>query len=113
MLMVTAQVEEPLLTWLGFHLMHFTEERGPFHFAGLYLLVITAMEVKKRNGKIVLIYVQGFINTFLSWGAFAPLGRLSFIVYLIHYDFIGYFLTQLSHEVIISHLYVVSINQTS
>jgi peptidoglycan/LPS O-acetylase OafA/YrhL len=28
----------------------------------------------------------GVINTFLSWGFFSPLARISYMAYLIHYD---------------------------
>ena len=33
----------------------------------------------------------GWINEFLSWEAFQPLSKVSFIVYLIHYDFLNIF----------------------
>lgn len=33
----------------------------------------------------------GFINNILSWKGFLPLGRLTYCVYLIHYDYINLF----------------------
>ncbi|EFX71086.1 hypothetical protein DAPPUDRAFT_60562 [Daphnia pulex] len=33
----------------------------------------------------------GFVNWFLSWKGFMPLGRLTYCVYLIHYDFLTVF----------------------
>ena len=34
------------------------------------------------------MYIIGFVNTFLSWKGFMPLGRLTFTAYLIHQDFL-------------------------
>ena len=35
----------------------------------------------------------GWINDFLSWEAFQPLSKVSFLVYLLHYDFIDIIMT--------------------
>lgn len=40
--------------------------------------------------KFDLIYL-GFINRFLSWRGFLPLSRLTYCVYLIHYDYLNVF----------------------
>jgi len=32
--------------------------------------------------------ISGFANRILSWEGFMPLGRLSFLAYVVHYDFI-------------------------
>jgi len=55
----------------------------------------------------VKIYT-GFVNKFLSWGAFIPLGKLSFIVYIVHYKILFWMWYQVTHEVVVGHLYVVA-----
>ena len=32
------------------------------------------------------VFYLGYVNDFLSWRAFAPLSKISFIMYLIHID---------------------------
>jgi len=49
----------------------------------------------------------GFINDFLSWGAFNPLAKLSFLVYLVHFDFLNFFYSQVTHVIVGSQLYAV------
>ncbi len=49
----------------------------------------------------------GFINTFLSWEAFGPLGKLSFNVYLVHYEIFPLIFAQFLYPVVITHLTVV------
>jgi peptidoglycan/LPS O-acetylase OafA/YrhL len=41
--------------------------------------------------KITYICPKGFVNRFLSWKGFLPLGRLTYCVYLIHYDYLTVF----------------------
>ncbi len=52
--------------------------------------------------------VLGWINEFLSWEAFAPLGRLSFNVYLIHYDIELLVWLTFTYSIVIDHMFVVS-----
>lgn len=50
----------------------------------------------------------GFVSTFLSWSAFAPLSRLAFGVYIIHLPFIQLWLHIARERVFFSHFFVVS-----
>jgi len=34
-----------------------------------------------------IIVIIGFVNRLLSWKAFIPLGRLTYVVYLIHFEY--------------------------
>ena len=52
----------------------------------------------------------GTINSFLSWCVFAILARLTFMVYLLHLDFIYMFFYSLTYTVEISHLIVAILN---
>lgn len=34
------------------------------------------------------LFLKGFVNQFLSWKVFVPLGRLTYVVYLIHQNYL-------------------------
>ncbi len=53
------------------------------------------------------LFFTGYINTFLSWECFRPLGRLSFNVYLVHYQLIPLIYGQITYEVVGTHIFVV------
>ena len=40
---------------------------------------------------VLICDATGFVNRFLSWKGFLPLGRLTYCVYLIHYDYLTVF----------------------
>ncbi len=50
----------------------------------------------------------GFINTFLSWEAFGPLGRLAFNIYLVQYPVIAVVFPQFTYPVVATFLLIVS-----
>ncbi|XP_077487151.1 nose resistant to fluoxetine protein 6-like [Amblyomma americanum] len=54
----------------------------------------------------------GFVSTFLSWGAFAPLSRLANGVYIIHAFFIGLTVHISRERMFFSHFVVVSFSFT-
>lgn len=49
----------------------------------------------------------GFVQDLLSWGAFGPLGRVAFNVYLVHYSLAKLLLGQVTFPTVVTHLYVV------
>merc|ERR1719376_898709 len=49
----------------------------------------------------------GPVNTFLSWRAWAPLARMSYVMYLVHLPVIDYYLTLPSYTVTVNHPMVV------
>ncbi len=55
------------------------------------------------------LFVQhkGFINTFLSWECFRPLGRMSFNAYLVHYQIIPLIYGQVTYDVVGTHIFIV------
>lgn len=50
----------------------------------------------------------GFLCTFLSWSAFAPLSRLTFGVYIIHLPFVQLMMHTARERMFFSHFFVVS-----
>ncbi len=50
----------------------------------------------------------GFINAFLSWEAFGPLGKMAFNVYLIHYPIIRLVMAQYAYPVVVTNMLIVS-----
>ena len=50
----------------------------------------------------------GPINSFLSWGAFTGLARLTYMVYLIHLDILGLFVVTRTYTLQVSLLLAVS-----
>ncbi len=50
----------------------------------------------------------GFVNRFLSWEGFGPLGKLAFNVYLVHYPLILLVDAQFTYTVVMHHILVVS-----
>lgn len=80
----------------------YTEPLLVCSLAGSSSLVLSAMEVKRSsyiynifivNDSIQLFTVcpSGFINRFLSWKGFLPLGRITYCVYLTHCDYLNVF----------------------
>jgi len=51
----------------------------------------------------VMTSFVGFVNAFLSWEGFLPLARLSFNVYLIHFNWIRVLAKLFAYPVVISH----------
>ena len=47
----------------------------------------------------------GFLNRFLSWNIWVPLGRISYAVYLIHYRIIDYVYAENDHPVLFSGIW--------
>ena len=60
----------------------------------------------------MLLSVAGFIDSFLSWKLFIPLGRLSFHVYLVHYALISLIMSQVTFSVYATQLLGVSMMLT-
>ena len=61
-------------------------------------------------GWVILACVKGAggpVNTFLSWRAWAPLARMSYVMYLVHIPVINYYLTLPSYTVTINHPMIV------
>ena len=54
----------------------------------------------------------GFINSFLSWGMFLALGRLTYMMYLIHLDVLMGFFASLTYSIMYTPVTMVK-NQTS
>ena len=52
----------------------------------------------------------GPVNSFLSWGAFTGLARVTYMVYLIHLDILAMFVLTRTYTLQISVLLVVSLN---
>lgn len=48
-------------------------------------------DILRLKFAISLLCCLGFVNRILSWKGFLPLGRLTYCVYLIHYDFLNVF----------------------
>ena len=55
----------------------------------------------------------GFLNRFLSWNIWVPLGRVSYAVYLLHLHFIDYVNTENDHPVLYSGIWNVVSNSLS
>ncbi len=51
----------------------------------------------------------GWINSFLSWEGFVPLGKLSFNIYLIHFDLIHVVWLTFSYSLVITNMTCVSL----
>lgn len=73
----------------------YIEQLGLLLLPGLFSLVHVAMEVPTIWTLITSDYgidwrprLAGFVNRLLSWKGFLPLGRLTYCVYLIHFDFL-------------------------
>ena len=61
-------------------------------------------------GWVILACVKGAggpVNTFLSWRAWAPLARMSYVMYLVHRPVIDYYRTLPSYTVTVNHPMVV------
>ena len=54
--------------------------------------------------------VSGLFDKFLSWNFFAPLGKLSYTGYLIHYIFINIYIYNRKVQPYFTHLTMVSIS---
>lgn len=54
----------------------------------------------KAARKLITFWMvnQGFVNRILSWKGFVPLGRLTYCVYLIHYDYLNVFYAALRKQ---------------
>ena len=52
--------------------------------------VLPQMNLNKNIYKI--IQLQGWVNDFLSWKAFVPFSRVSYIIYLVHQDLMRFLL---------------------
>lgn len=50
----------------------------------------------------------GYINSFLSWGFFLPLAKLSYMVYLLHFDIVMAFFLSLAHTTELTNFFMVS-----
>ncbi|XP_059091947.1 nose resistant to fluoxetine protein 6-like [Tigriopus californicus] len=48
----------------------------------------------------------GFINTFLSWGFFTPLARLTYMAYLVHIDIVAMFVYSLTYTLELNDLVI-------
>ena len=61
-------------------------------------------------GWVILACVKGAggpVNTFLSWRAWAPLARMSYVMYLVHIVVIDYYHSLPSYTVTISHPMII------
>ena len=61
-------------------------------------------------GWVILACVKGAggpVNTFLSWRAWAPLARMSYVMYLVHLPVIDYYHSLPSYTVTINHPMVI------
>ena len=81
----------------------FINWHGHWQLDGLYLHVVEVMEVKKIVNFVLpqmnlnkniykIIQLQGWVNDFLSWKAFVPFSRVSYIIYLVHQDLMRFLL---------------------
>ena len=57
---------------------------------------------------IKLCYLLGVINSFLSWGFFLPLARISYMAYLIHYEVLMVFYNSADYAMEMDNLLIVS-----
>ncbi len=77
-----------------------------FHGYGGNEIVVCYGKIKIKD--VFLWLLSGFINTFLSWEAFGPLGKMAFTVYLIHYPLLRLIIAQYTYPVVVSNLLIVS-----
>lgn len=56
-----------------------------------------------------LIIQTGLINKFLSWGIFLSLARITYMVYIIHFDVLLAFFNTITYSVELTDVIVVSI----
>ena len=54
----------------------------------------------------------GIVNSFLSWGMFAPLARMTYLVYLMHIEFMVAFIFSLTYTIEYSVILMVTIKFT-
>jgi hypothetical protein len=52
----------------------------------------------------------GIVNTFLSWGFFSPLARISYMTYLIHFDLLWVFFHSANYAMEMSNLALVTLH---
>ena len=56
-----------------------------------------------------LFLFTGVIDSFLSWGFFLPLARITYMAYLIHYDILMVFYYSMDYAIDMSNLLLVSL----
>ena len=87
-------------------------------FCFLLCLVTSHTHVMDSHMKtlifLILIHVYtcfftGVIVSFLSWGFFLPLARITYMAYLIHYDILMVFYYSMDYAIEMSNLLLVSL----
>jgi hypothetical protein len=56
----------------------------------------------------LIIVISGVINSFLSWGFFVPLARITYMAYLIHYEVLMVFYNSADYAMEMDNLLIVS-----
>ena len=62
-------------------------------------------------GWVIFSCVKGYggmIDSFLSWGLFTSLSRLTYFTYLLHFDIVAIYFTRLTYNIEIDNLQIVS-----